>query len=111
MINDKSSQDIYNFDLSFLVAFTLLKDNIIVFSTKGFFTFNSNFENLYNYTFPLEILFDNYNNKKYYPSFSQFPEEDNGYVTLVNAIIDELEEHYDSSYCQLGVNMDFRLVQ
>lgn len=29
---------------------------------------------------------------------------------FVNAIIDELEAHYDSSYCQLGVNMDFKLV-
>ena len=76
----KSSEDIINFDLSFPVAFTLFNDNIIVFSTKGFFTFNPNFENLYNYTFPSEIVFDNFNNKQYYPSFSQFPEEDNGYV-------------------------------
>ena len=78
----KSSEDIINFDLTFPVAFILLNDNIIVFSTKGFFTFNPNFENLYNYTFPSEIVFDNFNNKQYYPSFSQFPEEDNGYVLL-----------------------------
>ena len=76
----KSFQDITDFDFIFPVAFTLINDNIIVFSTKGFFTFDSNFEYLSNYTFPTEKVFDNFNNKNYYPSFSQFSEEDNGYV-------------------------------
>ena len=76
----KSFLDITDFDFIFPVAFTLFNDNIIVFSTIGFFTFDSNFEYLSNYTFPTEIIFNNFKNKNYYPSFSQFSEEDNGYV-------------------------------
>ena len=74
----KSEEDIYKFDFNYLVSFILINENIIISSNDGFYTFNSNFMSLYNYTFPTSLTLDN---KKYeYPSFTQFSEEEGGYV-------------------------------
>ena len=74
----KSDEDIFNLDLDIFVSFILLNDNIIICSNKGFFTFDSNFNSLYNYTFSTELTLDN--NEYKYPSFTQFPEEEGGYI-------------------------------
>ena len=74
-----SDEDIYNFDLDGTVAFTLFNGNIILFSSKGFFTFDSKLSSLYNYTFSSELSLGNYI-KRNYPSFTQFSENEDGYV-------------------------------
>ena len=77
--NINCDEELYKFDLKYIADFTLLNDNIIIFSSKGFFTFNSNFNLLYNYTFSSELdLYDETTKK--YPSFTQFSEEEGGYV-------------------------------
>ena len=74
----KTDEDIFQFDFQKFVSFTLLNGNIIIFSNKGFFTFDSNFDLLCNYSFSTELTLD-YNEYKY-PSFTQFSEEEGGYV-------------------------------
>ena len=74
----KTDEDIFQFDFQKFVSFTLLNGNIIIFSNKGLFTFDSNFDLLYNYSFSTELTLD-YNEYKY-PSFTQFSEEEGGYV-------------------------------
>ena len=66
------------------VAFTLLNGNIIVFSNKGFLTFDQDFKLLYNNPFNPEISSssDYIESNLYFPSFLQFPEE-NGYVIFL----------------------------
>ena len=77
--NIKSDEDLYKFDFSYFTHFTLLNSNFIIFSNKGFFTFNSNFKLLYNYTFSTALTLD-IETKKNYPSFTQFSEEEGGLV-------------------------------
>ena len=74
----KSDEDIFNLDLDIFVSFILFNDNIIICSNKGFFTFDSNFNSLYNYTFSTELTLDN--NEYKYPSFTQFSEEEGGFI-------------------------------
>ena len=71
--------DINNLDLQYPFTFTLSNGNILVFSSIGFFAFDSSFSSLYNYTFStgLEISIHLKNNA---PSFSQFSEEEGGFV-------------------------------
>ena len=76
---NKSDKDIYNYGFDKIVSFTLFNYNILIFSNEGFFTFDSNFNSLYNYTFSTELTID-FNNKMHYPSFTQFSEEEGGYV-------------------------------
>ena len=78
-IKNINCDKLYKFDLNYIADFTLLNDNIIIFSSNGFFTFDSNFNSLYNYTFSSELNL--YEEKTIdYPSFTQFSEEEGGYV-------------------------------
>ena len=75
----KAAEVFFNLYLNKIVSFTLNNNNIIIFSYIGFFTFDSNYVNLYNYTFSTELsLNDDF--KHLYPSFTQFSEEEGGYV-------------------------------
>ena len=81
----KSETDLNKYNLFNPIAYTLLNENIIVFSNIGFLTFDSNFNLLYNYTFneELETTPDYIQLKKYYPSFFQTPEEEGGYILIL----------------------------
>ena len=71
-----------NIDLQYPVSFTLLNGNIIVFSTKGFFTFDSEFSLLSNYSFLEELNIDLSKNNNY-PSFSQYSKEEEEFVLCI----------------------------
>ena len=62
----KSELEINDILLKYSLPFTLLNNNILVFSSKGYFTFNSNFSLIYNYTFINETDIEIAQNK-YYP--------------------------------------------
>ena len=66
------------------VAFNLLKGNIIVFSNKGFHTFDQDFNLLYDNSFAEEIIpdYSYLTSNLYFPSFLQIPEEE-GYVIFL----------------------------
>ena len=68
-----------NIDLPYPISFNLLNNNIIIFSSKGFFTFDSYFSLLSNYTFPSELNLDLSLNENY-PTFSQFSTNEGEYV-------------------------------
>ena len=65
--------------LKYSLPFTLLNNNILVFSSKGYFTFDTNFSLIYNYTFinesNIEISYS-----KDYPSFSQYSNKEGEYI-------------------------------
>lgn len=61
------------------LPFTLLNNNILVFSNKGYFTFDSDFSLIYNYTFLNEFNIEIANNEDY-PSFSQYSNEEGEYI-------------------------------
>ena len=75
----KSELEINDILLKYSLPFTLLNNNILVFSSKGYFTFNSNFSLIYNYTFINETDIEIAQNK-YYPSFSQYSNEEGEYI-------------------------------
>ena len=60
------------------VAFNLLNGNFIVFSNKGFHTFDQDFKLLYDNSFygELDTSNDYSESNLYFPSFLQFPEEE-----------------------------------
>ena len=74
MLYAKSQTDLNKFDLLNPIPFTLYNDNIIIFSYKGFHTFNSDFLLLYNFTFEEPIAtYSNFIGFNYnFPSFIQF---------------------------------------
>ncbi len=75
----KTNEVFFKLNLDKIVSFTLNNNYIIIFSNIGFFTFDSNYDNLYNYTFSTTLSLND-NNKLLYPSFTQFSEEEGGYV-------------------------------
>ena len=81
----KSETDINKYNLFNPIAYTLLNENILVFSNIGFLTFDSDFKLLYNYTFEEELKTspDYIELKNYYPSFFQIPEEEGGYALIL----------------------------
>ena len=81
----KNEEDINKYNLFNPIAYTLLNENIIVFSNIGFLTFDSNFKLLYNNSFDEELktMPDYIQLKAYYPSFLQIPEEEGGYAIIL----------------------------
>ena len=75
----KSELETSDILLKYSLPFTLLNNNILVFSNKGYFTFDSNFSLLYNYTFINESNIEIAYNKDY-PSFSQYPSKEGEYI-------------------------------
>ena len=75
----KSELQISDILLEYSLPFTLLNNNILVFSRKGYFTFDSNYSLIYNYTFINESNIEISYNKDY-PSFSQFSKEEGEYI-------------------------------
>jgi hypothetical protein len=65
--------------LKYSLPFTLLNNNILVFSSKGYFTFDSSFSLIYNYTFINESNIEISYNKDY-PSFSQYSNKEGEYI-------------------------------
>ena len=69
-------EDSLNLDGKYSLAFTLSNQNIIIFSNKGFYTFNSDLSSLINsHIFSDELIFDE-TISAYYPSFSQYTNEE-----------------------------------
>ena len=81
--------DLNELDLFNLIAFNLINGNIIVFSNKGFLTFDQDFKLLYNNSFPEEINRQNdYKTSNiYFPSYLKFPEEEGLVIILFLKII------------------------
>ena len=73
-----------NLDVKYAIAFTLSNQNIIIYSTKGFYTFNSDLSLLmYSYNFTSEIIINEYDSLDvYYPSFSQYSDEEGGDILI-----------------------------
>ena len=76
-LNSKEEETI-NYDIKYPISFTLLNQNIMIYSTKGIFTFNSDLSLLiYSYNFTSELKLDEHSiSDIYYPSFSQFSEKE-----------------------------------
>ena len=71
--------DILNDNLPNLLSFTLLNNKILVFSKKGYLTYDTDLSLLYNFTFSNESNGD-FSLNEYYPSFSQFNLDEGAYV-------------------------------
>ena len=71
--------DILNENLPYLFSFKLLNNKIIVFSQKGYLTYDTDLSLLYNFTFSTEVNVD-FSLNEYYPSFSQFQIDEGAYA-------------------------------
>ena len=76
--------DTLNNYIKYPVTFTLSNHNIMFFSSKGIYTFNSDLSSMiYSYNFTSEINIDNNNMHDCdYPSFSQFQNDENGNIIV-----------------------------
>ena len=77
-------EESFNLEVKYPIAFTLLNQNIIIYSSKGFYTFNSDLSSLiYSYNFTNELIFDEYNSIDiYYPSISQYLDDEGGNILI-----------------------------
>ena len=84
IIKTLNEVDLNELNLLNPVAFNLLKGNIIVFSNKGFLTFEQDFNLLYDNSFSEEIIpdYSYLTSNLYFPSFLQIPEEE-GYIIFL----------------------------
>ncbi len=76
--------DIFNYYIKYPVTFTLSNQNIMIYSSKGIYTFNSDLSSMiysYNFTSEISINKDNICNF-HYPSFSQFSNDENGNIIV-----------------------------
>ena len=72
-----------NLNGRYVIAFTLSNQNIIIYSTKGFYIFNSDLSFLmYSYNFTSEIIINENALDVYYPSFSQYSDEEGGDILI-----------------------------
>ena len=70
--------------LDYPIAFTLSNLNIMIYTTKGIYTFDSNLSSMiYSYNFTSQIYIDPQNTYNInYPSFSQFSNNENGNILV-----------------------------
>ncbi len=70
--------------LDYPIAFTLSNLNIMTYTTKGIYTFDSNLSSIiYSYNFTSQIYIDPENAYNInYPSFSQFSNNESGYILI-----------------------------
>ena len=69
----KSEEENIKIDLPFPVSFTLSNNNILIFSSKGFYTYDLDFSLITNHTFYKELSIQISNNNNF-PAFAQFTE-------------------------------------
>ena len=81
-ISTEYEEETLNLDIKYPIAFTLLNQNILIYSNQGIYTFNSNLSSMiYSYNFTSEITL-NQNYDYSYPSFSQYSLKENGNVLV-----------------------------
>ncbi len=73
---------ISNDNLSNLLFFTLLNNKILIFSRKGYLTYDTDLSLLYNFSFLNEANYD-FSLNEYYPSFSKFQMDEVAYDKLL----------------------------